>query len=227
MPEVFTQGMTEGVNFPLKLLREMVPGGDVLLLSKKVYRFAGAGAGVTHVLRDPGARLLWLLPESIATAYVVTVKPGYYLGDETFTTVDTGLDVAEGIGGSYTDGDGPYNLSSSGTLPGGLSGSVDYWVRNVGFDVAFYMSEEDALLDRNRVDITSAGTGTHTVHSSIGNGAAAPTTSHLFRNTVGVNIDARFVVPANSSPRPIVLFAPSQFTLGRSAAGSITFWFTE
>ena len=76
-------------------------------------------------------------------------------------------------------GDGPFRISSSGTMPGGLSTGVDYWVIAVNSgSVSWALSFADALAG-NEIDlITTAGTGTITV-------ADTADTKRVFWRSVG------------------------------------------
>jgi hypothetical protein len=64
---------------------------------------------------------------------------------------------------AYQTGDGPLQLTTTGALPGGLALATDYWVikRSSGA-ISLATSLENALKDVE-IDITSAGSGTHTI----------------------------------------------------------------
>ncbi len=79
---------------------------------------------------------------------------------DTVDTTDNELDIASH---AYVTGDGPVRLTTSGTIPGGLATGTDYWVVVVNSG-AIKLSESFEFAMRNKtIDITSAGTGTHTV----------------------------------------------------------------
>ena len=80
--------------------------------------------------------------------------------------VTTGTDVIADTAHGFTTGEGPVLLTSSGTLPAGLSLATDYWVIAVDANsIAFATNRANALAD-TRVDITAAaGGGTHTVNT--------------------------------------------------------------
>lgn len=74
-------------------------------------------------------------------------------GTETFTAAAHGL----------TTGDGPFRVSSSGTLPAGLEVGVDYWIIYVdanNFKLAASFADAGA---GTAVPISDNGTGTHTL----------------------------------------------------------------
>lgn len=88
----------------------------------------------------------------------------FWLGpDQTFTAVDTGADNATVTGHGFTTGEGPFKLTTTGTLPTGLSTGTNYWAINDGTNsLGFATSRANALAD-TRVDITGSGSGTHTI----------------------------------------------------------------
>lgn len=63
-------------------------------------------------------------------------------------------------------GDGPFRLTTTGTLPGGSASATDYWltILSVGDPDSYRLATSlaDALADIY-VDILDAGTGTHTI----------------------------------------------------------------
>lgn len=70
---------------------------------------------------------------------------------------------------TYTDhglasGDGPYLLSTDGTLPAELDNATEYWVSVVDTNtLQLHLTEEDALAETNPVAFTDDGTGTHSI----------------------------------------------------------------
>ena len=84
------------------------------------------------------------------------------------TTLDNGSDTqSDGVlaitAHGYASGDGPFVLDTSGTLPGGLSDVLFYWVRVVSPNtVALHRSRTDAVFGINTVIITTTGSGSHT-----------------------------------------------------------------
>lgn len=64
----------------------------------------------------------------------------------------------------FVTGDGPYRLSTTGTLPAGLAVDTDYWIRAIDANTfSLHLNRRDAGLDLNAVETTDTGTGTHTV----------------------------------------------------------------
>src|SRR5262249_5071065 len=71
----------------------------------------------------------------------------------TITILDHGLDT----------GNGPFAASSTGTLPGGLALGVDYWAIVTDADTLRLATTLGNALTNTFIDLTSAGTGTHTL----------------------------------------------------------------
>ncbi len=94
------------------------------------------------------------------------VKDQYYVY-ATFTTASS--DIVTMAGHGFKDGDGPVRVTTGTTLPTGLTAGVDYWIEKIDANT-FYLHSvhglEGGLASGTRVDITGAGTGTHTMHVS-------------------------------------------------------------
>jgi len=55
-------------------------------------------------------------------------------------------------------------LTTTSTLPAPLTTGTLYWIKSLDVDtVAFFANESDALIDNNRIDLTTIGIGTHTL----------------------------------------------------------------
>jgi hypothetical protein len=93
----------------------------------------------------------------------------FWLGaNRTFVDGDvtTGTDTIADAGHGFVTGEGPLQLTSSGTLPAGLALATDYWVIRVD-DNSFKFATSRALaIAGTAVDITAAaGGGTHTLNT--------------------------------------------------------------
>lgn len=81
----------------------------------------------------------------------------------TFTANAVSDQLTTGAAHGLTTGD-PVSVSSSGALPAGLLATQYYWARAVsGTLVTLHPSAADAVANTNVVDITTAGSGTHTL----------------------------------------------------------------
>lgn len=68
----------------------------------------------------------------------------------------------------YTDGDGPFQVSTDTTLPAGLGANTLYWVNAVtAGTLSLHRSLNDAVNGANAVELTDAGTGIQTLTPSI------------------------------------------------------------
>lgn len=79
----------------------------------------------------------------------------------TFTAATS--DIVTMAGHGFKTGNGPFQLSTTTTLPAGLSLTTDYyaiWISSSTFYIATSIANAQAA---TRVDITDTGTGTHTL----------------------------------------------------------------
>jgi hypothetical protein len=87
--------------------------------------------------------------------------------DATFVADASSNELAAAAHGRAT-GDGPVRLSNAdGALPGGLAASTDYWVIRVSDDALKLASSRARSLSGTAVDVTTVGTGTHTLSGPI------------------------------------------------------------
>lgn len=82
---------------------------------------------------------------------------------QTFTANATSNRLTISTHGLST-GDGPFVVSNSGgALPGGLVAGTLYWVRVIDADTVELTLTREAVTGATLVDITSAGSGTHSI----------------------------------------------------------------
>ena len=104
--------------------------------------------------------------EAIGTALskriqVTTDEPLVY-ADKTFTAA--GTDIVTITGHGLNTGDGPFRTTNSGgALPAGLAVATDYWWIKLTADTGKFAATRGDALTGTAVDITDAGTGTHTL----------------------------------------------------------------
>lgn len=119
--------------------------------------------------RQPGA---YLFNWDLTTIDIITAKANgrdaYSLkcslvGDIEIDTVDFANDELDIADHEFSDGDGPVQAETDGTLPTGISLLTDYWtIRTDGGTIQLATSRANALLG-TAVTFSDAGTGTHTV----------------------------------------------------------------
>lgn len=86
------------------------------------------------------------------------------LADDDVDTVDFANNELDITGHAYQTGDGPVQLTTSGTLPAGLALATDYYIRSIGSGtIKLYTTRADAIAGTNAVAFTDAGSGTHTI----------------------------------------------------------------
>lgn len=102
------------------------------------------------------------------TGEAITIsKVGRHFALETFeiSAVDDADDDATITAHPFVTGWGPVRLTTTDTLPAGLSLATDYWIIvDDANTIRFATSKANALADTD-VDLTDTGTGTHTVSS--------------------------------------------------------------
>lgn len=86
---------------------------------------------------------------------------------KTFTTFDLAGDILRVVAGHGASTGQRVKVSSSTTLPGGLSATYEYYLRpdttNPTTDFTLHYTLYGAQNNTDRVDVTDAGTGTHTL----------------------------------------------------------------
>ncbi len=88
-------------------------------------------------------------------------RPFTTLADFTFTAAVT--DVCTKVAHTTETGDGPVRLTTTTTLPAPLALATDYWIIKIDADTFYLATTLANAYAGTRVDITTTGTGTHTV----------------------------------------------------------------
>ncbi len=81
--------------------------------------------------------------------------------DDTFTAATT--DVVTLATADPATGSGPFRLTTTTTLPAGLALATDYWWIRTGAKTGKFAASLADALASTAIDITDAGTGTHTI----------------------------------------------------------------
>lgn len=85
------------------------------------------------------------------------------IADDTFTSSGTD-DINTATAHAMLTGDGPFQLTTTDTLPAGLELATDYYVRSLSANTfSLHPTRNDAIADTNSVATTDTGTGTHTI----------------------------------------------------------------
>jgi len=87
------------------------------------------------------------------------------LADDVVESVSAAADTMTLTGHAYKTGDGPIQFTTTGTLPSPLQTTTDYWLVAVDYDtvqVAAAFADSVASVPVV-IDLTNAGTGTHTI----------------------------------------------------------------
>lgn len=103
----------------------------------------------------------------IGQDWVDVVDKPLVLTDDDVESVATGTDALTLTAHSYVTGDGPVQLTTTGTLPAGLAVATDYWIIVVDADTIKLTAKFfEAINGTPVVDLTSAGSGTHTIEDT-------------------------------------------------------------
>jgi hypothetical protein len=81
-------------------------------------------------------------------------------------TADNTTEIFTATGHGLSNGDGPIQVASSGTLPTGLSPATNYWVIVLTANTFHLATSQSQALAGNFLAISSNGTGTHTLSST-------------------------------------------------------------
>ncbi|WP_342237167.1 hypothetical protein [Inquilinus sp. OTU3971] len=87
----------------------------------------------------------------------------FWLGPDLTFTADPATDQVTAAGHGMATGEGPFYLTSTGALPTGLAANTRYWAIRVGADVLKLAASKADALAGTAIDITAAGSGTHTL----------------------------------------------------------------
>lgn len=94
----------------------------------------------------------------------------FWLGaDRTFVDADVTVaaDTITETGHDYTTGEGPVQLTTTGTLPTGLATGTNYWIISVDANTIAFAASRNLALAGTKVGITAAaGGGTHTIEQA-------------------------------------------------------------
>jgi hypothetical protein len=153
-----------------------VPGGWTAV-EDAIHDWVVTGSGI------PGARVIWAQQSgprpstpwismrllTIATHgidYVDHDTQVLALDDDDVESVDAGDDELTLTAHEYETGDGPVRLTTTGTLPAGLSLATDYWIEVVDANTIRLATSFPDAMNGAPVDVTDGGSGTHTISTT-------------------------------------------------------------
>lgn len=137
------------------------------------------------------------------------------LTDVTYASTDvtTGTDTVAAVAHGMTTGDGPYRVTTSGTLATGLAVDTNYWIIAPTAGTFKYASSYANALAGTAVDLTAAGSGNTTLKRTANDVLVALLVDRL-NSAVGKNYTAAQVTGSGDT---------DTFTVTGSAAGE---WFS-
>lgn len=108
------------------------------------------------VTEDDWIRVLGIVPRS-------WYRFGETAGPRDVESVNATDDTLDFTAHHWATGDGPVRLTTAGSAPGGLATGTDYWVIKATANAIALATSRPNALAGTRVEITSAGSGTHTI----------------------------------------------------------------
>lgn len=139
------------------------------------YGIAVSGPGITdtdvEVTSDAAATRAEIHSALVTALNAVTGKnytaafTALVNADDTFTAAAD--DICTAVAHGLLTGDGPFQLTTTVTLPAGLSLATNYWVIRLDDDTFSLATSLALALAGTAVDITDAGTGTHTISDTV------------------------------------------------------------
>jgi hypothetical protein len=116
----------------------------------------------------------------------------------------------------FETGDGPFRLSTSGTLPAGLATATDYYVIAIDADTFQFATSRVNALNGSDVDLTDQGSGTHGI-TGVQNVAFPPAA------TIQDGSGGLLLLAGQS----VVIQAPKTFTVVGDTGAVLTYFFVE
>lgn len=123
---------------------------------------------------------------AVTLAKLVGARQEYQvLADDDVDAVDTTDNELDITSHAYVTGDGPVRIANTGgALPGGLAAATDYWIIVVNSGSIGLADSLFNALNSKKIDLTSAGSGTHTI-SDVVTGIDAARTKRLHWASMG------------------------------------------
>lgn len=148
---------TDGTRLPLP---------ELMVQERNFYTgAASASHAVAYTVKAESLRLQ-PTPPSGQTYYHVYVPQPQDFRDRDVDVVDDGNNELDILSHNFQTGQGPVQVTTSNTLPTGISASTNYWVRRVSDDaISLHTSQADAESGDSPVTFSDTGTGTHTIES--------------------------------------------------------------
>lgn len=145
-------------------------------LDLQIIAFLSNGTGTLTVQHQSGTARV--SSETVTNALSVAAglsASDLVIGGQAFTlasttfTANSGTDVIDLGSHGLQTGDGPLVVSNSGgALPGGLAAATNYWAIYSNFTKIKLAASLSDALNNVAIDLTSAGTGTHSIVSGTG-----------------------------------------------------------
>ena len=145
--------------------------GAAQVANSTAFKIRARGPGVTDTtvsITSGGSATAEAIHSALVTALNAVAGKNFtaafaplVFADDTFTAATT--DICTDVAHTLLTGDGPFQLTSSTTLPAGLALATDYWIIKLTADTFKFAASLALALAGTAVDITDTGTGTHTI----------------------------------------------------------------
>lgn len=123
------------------------------------------------------------------------------VADTTFTAAASNIVTAAAHG--RLTGDGPFLVSTTGTLPGGLVGLTNYWTVRLDANTFSWAASLADALAGVVVDITSAGTGVHTYMDSASTQSIRWESMGLLESSIALTLRKGYQVRCTADPHAV------------------------
>lgn len=130
-----------------------------------------------------------------ALLYGLRLRPVTIANDDV-DVVDFGNNELDLTAHAYLTGDGPFEFTTSDTLPTGIELATSYFFNNItaGASITIHLTREDAVAGTNAVTFSDAGTGTHTIADVQGSTSSDDDTRRYHADLIGALNDSNDIV---------------------------------
>jgi hypothetical protein len=168
----------------------------------------------THVEWPPRkSRFLALIGEGASNRILIGSRAPQDFPDADVVPADDAITL---VAHGFETGDGPFRLSTNGTLPTGLATATDYYVIATDADTFQLATSRTNALDGSDVDLTDQGSGTHGI-TGVQNVAFPPAA------TIQDGSGGLLLLAGQS----VVIQAPKSFTVVGDTDAVLTYFFVE
>lgn len=181
--------------------------GDAAITGDTTFSGSAGGLHEGVVLANTGSTQSFTtstftsIDHKVATVQDLQNGLKFWLGDDLTFTANASTDELTATSHAMVTGDGPLRLTTSGTLPAGLSTATNYWVIKVDANTIQLATSYANAIAGTQIDITDTGSGTHTLDRA--SRIVIPGGSGITR----VRLTANFAWAANATGQRVLQIA--------------------